>query len=220
MATVAETQLDLYRQALLYCEEEPINAITNPASTPGQAYLDVVWNNGAGVNACLEEGEWTFATRTVALSYNPAYTPPFGYRYAFNKPADYLRTAGISADPYFNQPLQLYSDENTYWFCDLTAIYVRYISNDSHFGMDLTKWPESFKQFVAAHFASKIIGKLTHAQDKVQAMEKRRAQLLASARGKDGLNEEVKYFPAGSWSRARRGRGSGYRLSGRWDDAG
>lgn len=203
------------------CEEEPLTNSTSPFdNTPGRRYLDVVWNNGAGVNACLEEGEWTFATRSIAISYNPSYTPPFGYRYAFNKPPDYLRTTAISADPYFNQPLEQYSDEDTYWFSDLATIYVRYISNDSHFGMDLTKWPESFKQFVAAHFADKIIGKLTHDESKRDGMAKRRAQLLASARGKDGLNEEVKYFPMGSWSRARRGWGSGRSLSGRWDDAG
>lgn len=218
MATVAETRFQIYCDALLLCEEEPLTNTTPPFdNVPGRLYLDVVWNSGGGLNACLEEGEWTFATRTVAISYNPAYTPPFGYQYAFNKPADYLRTTGISIDPYFNQPLELYSDEDSYWFANLAALYVRYVSNDPHFGFDLTKWPESFKQFVAAHFASKVIGKITHDQSKVEAMEKRRATYLASARSKDGMNEEVKYFPAGSWSRARRGWGN---LSKRWDDAG
>lgn len=200
MAT--ETQLDVYNQALLLCEERILSSLTE-ARKP-RFLLDQVWNNG-GVQACLEEGQWTFATRTDSIVYDPNIQPAFGYIHAFKKPADYVRTCAISSDPYFQMSLTQFADENGYWWGDLATLFVKYVSNDANYGMNLTLWPETFKQFVAAHFASKIVPSLTHdkaIQDRVALARK---TTLFSARGKDGMNEPPGFFSRGQLSRARQG---------------
>lgn len=210
------SQIALYNDSLLLCEERLLASVTE-ARKP-RYLLDQVWNNG-GVHACLEEGLWTFAARVIAPVYDPNIQPSFGFIHAFEKPFDYVRTMGISSDPYFNDSLTRFADEAGWWWADLQNIYVKYVSKDDAYGMDLTRWPETFKQFVAAHFASKIVKSLTHdksIQDRV-AMD--RKNTLESARSKDGMNEPAHFFPRGQLSRARagmyfgrpnRGGGGGY----------
>lgn len=196
------SQLSIYNAALLLCEERELASLTE-ARKP-RYLLDKVWNDG-GVNACIEEGLWTHATRTISIQPNTSVQPPFGYINAFQKPADYVRTAALASDPYFQSALTQIVDEAGWWFGDLTPLFVKYISNDQEYGNNMNIWPETFKQFVAAHFADKIVKSLTHdtgIQDRV-AME--RKTQLASARGKDGMNEPAAFFPRGQLSRARQG---------------
>lgn len=198
----AETQLDVYNNALLLCEERMLSSLTE-ARKP-RFLLDQVWNNG-GPQACLEEGEWAWSLNTVSVTYNPNVKPPFAFLYAYQKPTDWVRTVGISSDPYFQTPLTQYADENGWWFSDVATIYVKYVSSLPTYGMNLTLWPETFKQFVAAHHASKIVPSLTHdktIQDRVMEARKRS---LFSARGKDEINKPTMFFPRGQLSRARMG---------------
>jgi hypothetical protein len=210
MTTVAETQLNLYNDAMLICEERTLASLTE-ARKP-RYLLDQVWNNG-GINDCLEEADWIFARRSEMIVYDPSIQPSFGFPHAFGKPADWLRTSAISSDPYFDTNLTQYQDEAGYWWANLDTIYVKYVSNDVNYGQNKNLWSGAFKQFAAAHFASKIIGSLTHSkqvQDKVAAV---REFTLLAARGKDTMNEPPGFFTRGQWSRARRGLYSGFIVS-------
>jgi hypothetical protein len=202
MATISETQLDIYNQSLFICEERAL-ASTIENRKP-RYLLDQIWNNG-GVDACLEESDWLFARRTEQIVYDPSIQPSFGYIHAFKKPADWLRTSAVASDPYFQSPLVQYSDEGGYWWGDLDQIFVKYVSNDPAYGGNFSMWPESFKQFVAAHFASKIIGSLTHSKSKIDDVKEERRKLVTAARGKDAMGDPPGFFGRGQLSRARQG---------------
>lgn len=196
------SQLSIYNEALLLCEERILATVND--NTKSRRLLDVIWNDG-GVNACLQEAMWSFATRTVAIQFDPNIQPQFGYIHAFKHPDDFVRSAAIASDPYFMSALTQYNDEDGYWWCDLATLFVKYVSNDPNYGNNMPQWPESFKIFVAAHFADKIVKSLTH-DDKIQEKVKEfRAKALISARSKDAMNEPPGFFPRGQLSRARQG---------------
>lgn len=201
MATISETQLQLYNDALDICEERHITLTENRKP---RFLLDGVWNGG-GVNACLEESDWDFARRSAQLVYDPSIQPDWGYIHAFQHPPDWLRTSAIASDPYFQSALTQYNDEAGYWWADLSTLYVKYVSTDPNYGWNLSLWTEAFKQFAAAHFADKIIGSLTHDKQIQQKVAGIRQMRLTSARGKDAMNEPPGFFSRGQLSRARQG---------------
>ena len=202
MATTPESRLALYNDALQLCEERRLATLTD--NVKSRRELDNVWNNG-GVDTCLEEADWTFARRTEQIIADPNIQPSFGYIHAFKQPPDWLRTSAIASDPYFQAALTQYGDEGGYWWGDLDVIYVKYVSNDPSYGMNLALWPEWFKQFAAAHFAWKVVGQLTHSKDIKDKVEKERERTMYAARGKNGMDEPPAFFPRGQWSRARQG---------------
>lgn len=202
MPTTAASQLQIYNDALKLCEERLL-ASTSEARKP-RYLLDDVWNGG-GIDACLEESDWDFARRTIAATYDPSIQPSFGYQHAFQHPPDWLRTSGISPDPYFETVLTRYSDEGGYWYADIQTIYVKYVSNDANYGKNYNLMPQSFQNFVAAYFANQIVGVLTHDKQIQAKVEQSWMALLKNAKSKDALNEPPGFFPRGSWTRARQG---------------
>lgn len=216
------TRLSLYNEALLICGERSLSSLTE--NREPRHLLDQVWNDG-GVRACLENGQWKFAMRSVQADYAPSITPAFGYRRAFDKPTDWVVTCAVCEDEYFNAPLTQYVDERAFWYADLDTIYVRYVSDGATYGGDLSLWPISFADYVAVHFASRIILKLTSDERKRDAILHPRSGLLAMrlklAKNKDAMGGPVQFFPQGSWTRSRRAgagsrsdRGSGGNLIG------
>ena len=196
------TQLSIYNEALLLCEERTLASLSE--SRKPRFLLDQVWNDN-GLRDCLSEGQWTFATRSISVTYDPNIQPAFGYIHAFQQPADFVRTCGVASDGYFNSALSQFADENGYWWGDMDTMFVKFVSSDPSYGLDLTLWPEYFTRFVEAHFATKIVGPLTHDNNLKMTLEKKREQTLDSARSKNGINEPAGFFPRGQLSRARQG---------------
>ena len=213
---MSTTQLEVYNEALLICGERSLASLTEAVET--RRLLDHVWNN-EGVRHCLEAGQWRFAMRTIELDYTSAVAPTFGLKRAFVKPTDWVVTSAVCEDEYFTSPLLQYVDESGYWYADLDVIYVRYVSNDSLYGGDLTKWTAKFGDFAASHFASKIILKITSDEEKRESVMKYRKRMLMEAKNVDAMAEPTRFPPSGSWSNARRGgsfrdRGNRHRLIG------
>lgn len=202
------TQLQLYNDALTDIGERQLSTITD--SRESRRLLDLVWDGGA-VNYCLEMGLWNFAMRTVMLEYSPSVEPPFGYQRAFDKPTDYIRTAALCSDERFRVPLLQYSDEADYWFADLDVIYVRYVSNDDAYGLNLNKWPQTFTKYVSAFLAAEVAPKLTQDQARVLKAEKNAHDRLMRARSNDAMNEATAIPPPSRWTSARMGRSRGDR---------
>lgn len=194
------TQLLLYNEALTYCGERMILNLADNAEP--RRLLDQVWANG-GVQGCLEQGQWHFAMKAVMLDYDPSVTPDFGYRRAFNKPNDWVLTSALCTDEYFRMPDVRYWDEAGYWYTDVDTIYVRYVSSDAAYGGNLGAWPESFMQFVACHFAAKIILKISNDESKKDQLLKLREKLKKEAKGRAAMAEPTMFAAQGSWSRAR-----------------
>lgn len=194
------SRLSLYNNALLLCGERALASLTE--NREPRRLLDQVWDTG-GVAKCLEAGQWKFAMRTVMLDYDPNVAPSFGYSRAFDKPTDWVSTSAVCSDPYFRTPLLHYVDEAGYWYAELDRIYVRYVSNDDQYGMNLGRWPGSFEDYVAAFFALRIAQKLTGSTDGVKRLQDLHDSLKKIALNKDAMADPSKRLPPGTWSRAR-----------------
>ena len=62
---------------------------------------------------------------------------------------------------------------------------------------------ESFNEFVAAHFASKIIKKLSNSETEEADVLKERAKRLLVAKSKSAMADATKFPAQGNWSKAR-----------------
>lgn len=202
------TRLQLYNDALLLAGERAIASLTVTEET--RRLLDQVWTNG-GVDACLEEGQWQFAMRTIQIDYDPGIDPDFGYLHGFDKPTDWVLTSALCSDEFFRVPVLRYSDEAGYWFSDLETLYVRYVSNDGSYGGDLSSWPQSFTEFVAAHFATKLVLKMSSDPEKRRLFDNPanpkhsiRGRALLQAKSRCAMASPTLIPPAGRWSGARR----------------
>jgi hypothetical protein len=137
------------------------------------------------------------------IDYDPSIAPPFGYARGFQKPTDWCRTVALCSDEFVRTPLLHYVDEAGFWFSDLDSMYVRYVSLDPAYGMNLALWPESFKRYVSCHFATRIIKKLSNSDQKEQEMLKLEEHLEMEAKN-DSMRDQPTKFPAmGAWSRSR-----------------
>lgn len=214
---MALTKLALFNSALRLCRERKLSALTD-AREP-RRLLDDAYGDGSttgAVRRCLELAQWTFAMRTVQIDYSPSVTPPFGFRYAFDYPSDFVRLCGIYQDEFCQVPLTLYSAERAYWYCDLQTIYVQYVSNHTSYGADMSLWPENFAKTVAADLAHEIVGNLTSdkaIRDDVIAEWRFWKKEAANI---DAANRPTKRPPQGSWLNARRINAWRDRWSGEW----
>lgn len=197
---MSASKLSLYNDALTLCGERTLASLTE--NREPRRLLDQAWASGA-VNFCLETGQWNFAVNSVKLVYSPSVEPPWGYRRAFDKPTDYIRTMAVASDEYFKNPLLRYVDEAGFWFADLDEIYIRYVSNLPEYGGNMGRWPGSFSDMVSSYLASKIVTKITQDTAKrsfvISDYEKRRKE----AKSNDAMNEPTVFPPRGSWVRAR-----------------
>lgn len=208
------TRLDIYNDALMYCGERSISSLSEDREP--RRLLDQVWNSN-GVQFCLEQGQWHFAMRADMIDPDPDIEPDFGFGYAYTKPDDWLITSAVCEDEYLRIPLNQYTDEKGYWYADINPIYVKYVSNDENYGMDLGKWPQSFADYVSLYFAKRIIIKLSSDSSKFREISKLCEEALSVAKNKAAMAQPAMFAAKGSWSRARtRGsrRGDGGNYSG------
>ena len=204
-------RLKIYQGALMVCGERSIANLT--VNEEGRRLLDEVWNDD-GVKHCLEAAQWKFAMCGAKLNYDTGVTPQWGFKRAFAKPDDWVTTSAVCTDEYFNAPLLQYSDEASFWYADLDTIYVKYVSQGATFGLDFSKWPSSFIDFVHHYFASKIIMKLTsdkERQDRILGTNRdgsdgSLARNLLNAKNRDAMQGPTTFPARGTWNTARQGR--------------
>lgn len=209
---MATNRLALYNGALALLGERSLSSLTE--SVESRRLLDEIWTRGNGADrAVLEQGLWNFAIKTLKIDYDAAVTSQFGFRRAFGKPTDWVRTVSMCSDEYFYNPLngREFIDERGYWWADLDALYVRYVSDASDYGTDLSLWPETMTLYAHAYLAREIAPRLKSSMtDDLEKLARRR---LKDARSKDAMNEGTGIPPLGSWAQARYGNR-------RWPDLG
>lgn len=191
----------LYNNALLLCGERSISTLSD--ATEPRRLLDQVYNT-EGIQKCLEHAQWRFATRSAQLDYDPDIDPSFGYARAFPHPSDYRGFVAVCQDEFFREPLLQYNDEAGHLYADLDTIYLRYVSDDNAYGMNINDWPGWFEDYVAAVFAQKICLKLTtgtEARFKVVEAELKSRKLTAL--NENTRSEPARFPPPGRWTRAR-----------------
>ena len=204
------TQLGLYNAALIEIGDKPLASLTEagePRRILDQVYSDVVAD-------CLEEASWNFAIKTIQSVSDTGIEPSFGLTEVFAKPSDWVRTHAVSADDRFSAPLLDYVDDVNYWSSDTSPIYVRYVSNDASFGLDLTKWPRTFTRYVELALAHRILPRLSQSRSDKERIDRDMRRAKRNAMNKDVMNEaQPKFAPSGSWTTARGGGPSGDRGS-------
>lgn len=196
------TKLQVYNNILLNVGERKLTSLTE--NRKSRRILDQLWDSDF-IKGCLEAGLWNFATRSIQSEYSPSITPEFGWRYAHDKPSDWVRTSAISISEYFSDPLTAFNDESGYWFLDYETVFIRYISDDAAYGLNLSAWPESFTSYVELEGSARVAKSLTQSDSETSRLEDRAARALRSAKAKDAMNDAERHTPAGSWVRARGG---------------
>jgi hypothetical protein len=197
------SQLSIYQGALnTYLGQRTIASLT--VNEQSRYLLDTVWNDNF-VQNCLECGEWEFAIRSVQQTFDANITPSFGLTYAFDKPSDWRRTVAMCVDPRFELPLDSYVDEAGYWYADLQTLYIRYVSDDPAYGLDMSKWPESFVDWMKCRLANRIAKALTNATVDIDALRKMEEKLMIEARTRCAMTGPTQKPAPGTWLLSRRG---------------
>lgn len=202
---MAATKLSLVNGALRLLKTRKLTAseLATNGREPARAANDA-WDADF-VRGCLEQGNWRFAIRSRQIVADPGIDPQFddgGYRYAFQKDTDWLRTAGVFVDADMQMPYHEYHDEAGYLFANVDTLYVRYVSDDADFGGDMSRWPRSFQEYVEAKLASEIAGPMTQGGQDTRDLADAR---LKDAQAKDVINEPTRRPQPSSWVRARFG---------------
>ncbi|QND67640.1 hypothetical protein HB777_29360 [Mesorhizobium loti] len=205
-------QLSLYNGALIKLGQPRLAALTDE----GKARRALDAEYAKTVKACLEAAFWNFAMRFVQLEATPSVGTSFGYQYVFDKPDDWIRTAGVTSDPYGKVPLLDYDDRASRVLADMSVIYFRYISNDQDYGMDLGLWPQTFVDYVETCLAFATCEEVTGSAERKDRLDKARDKAKYKASNTDAMNEAVtRYPPPGRLVQSRgsssRGRPSGLR---------
>lgn len=199
------SQLDIFNGALRILGERKLASLSE-AREPQRVLTDI-WNEGKGApRAMLEKGQWNFAIRSAQMTYSPSITPPSGYQFAYNKGTDWVRTAAVCSDPYYNQPLTQYEDEAGFLFCDLSSIYVKWVSDDPSYGLNMTLWTQEFILYFEYYMAWRSCLRITQNKEKEMMIAKDMDKQGMKARSLEAMDEPAKFMPPGSWSSARRGR--------------
>jgi hypothetical protein len=202
MATTS--RLSLYNGALRELGERQLASLSE--NREPRRMLDAAWDDNA-VQRALEAGCWLFASRSQEYTYSPSVEPEWGFRRAFNKPDDFVRTCGIYGDEYMRIPLtaQQYRDEAGYWFSDLDTLYITYVSNDASYGLAMARWPQSFVKYLEALLACDIAQPLKGNRQARTDMEGLMDKRLVEAQSQNAMAEGAKFLPVSGWVRSRMG---------------
>ena len=200
------TKISAFNNALL--ELGHTSLVDTGEAVESGRLLNQVW--GRVVNDCLAAGSWNFAMETIKATADTGVTPEFGFTEVFSKPSDWVRTIGVSADEDLSLPMLQYYDDANYWSAPSTPIYVRYVSNDTGLGFELTRWPAAFTRFVETELALRVCPRI--AKSEYERVERARDKAKRAALGHDAMNEaNPKFPPPGSWTTARGGSSGGER---------
>jgi hypothetical protein len=208
------TKLQLYKRAIELCEQTPISALTDNATTRHRCdihYDDVLaW--------MMEQAFWNCAMRTVEITQNTGVSPAFAYEYAHDKPSDFVKKYVISGSEFLKPPMDeqdtgnAYLIEGGYIWANVTPIYLRYVSNDSSYGLDLTNWTEGMAKAAAHELAARIAPTVTGSTTKAEELHERAFMLVGKAATFDAMQQPTQMVREGRWTKNRftTGRDSNY----------
>lgn len=191
------TQLSLYNDALFHLGERKLAALTD--SGEPRRVLDELY---AGARSyCLEQGNWKFAQRATKMVADPSITPSWGPVNGFEKPTDYVRLSAQCYDEYFTNPVENIMEEAGFWYADVDEFYLKYVSNHTSYGYDMSRWPESFALYVSLYLAWRAAPRI--AADKTAEIDTEMAKAKLNALSKDAVSGPMQRLPQGRWVTAR-----------------
>ena len=199
------TKLEIYQRAILHNRMTPVTSLDE--SVEARRLCDVHYT--PMLNFVLENGFWRHAMRSVEITQNTGVTPAFGYEYAHDVPNDFVRRYVVSASDTLEPPLDhmssgnAYLIESNYIWTNVTPIYLRYVSNDSSYGLDLTRWPETLTEAATLELAYRICPKLTGSAELVDDLNKMRVEALGKANQLESLQQASQATRPGRWVSSR-----------------
>lgn len=193
------TKLGLYNGALLEIGERRLASLSENRA-PRYA-LDETWDGT--LRLVLEEGLWNFAMRSQEIAYSTSVTPDFGYTYAFAQPSDMVRLAALCSDATMRLTIDQYVDEAGYWWANVDTIYASFVSDDTGYGADLSRWPATFEKYVTLELASAVCVRITGSEAKLDRIEKMKKRALMNARSKDAMSSANRRVQKSNWLEAR-----------------
>lgn len=207
---MAASKLVIYNNALGLLGERELASLTE--NREPRRVLDSFYDNT--IRYCLEQGNWERFLRSVAISPSSSVEPEFGFTNAFARPSDWIRTRRLSESDTLHPPLRYFRAENSYWYADCSTLYVEYVSNSASLGgMDLSRWTESFEDYVTKTLAAKICVRITQSSTLRLDLEKEANRALKRARSLDTREVAPQQQVGGSWARSR----GGGNTDSRWD---
>ncbi len=195
------TQLEVVNNALALCEEPPLTSLA--LNTEATRQCNAHWPQA--VRSAFEVSTPNFALRRVQLNTFPT-APAFGYRAAYQKPADWVRTVSLSPSGKPMDPMRSFVDEGGLILTDDGAAFMVYVS--SGFFTLLGAWPAVFADFVAAELAQRVAPKLSSADNIKQFISAEYKRRKSLALGFDAQQNPPAQIPPGRWASAPR---TGYR---------
>jgi len=108
----------------------------------------------------------------------------------------------LSTDENFSEPLTNYEKEQNYFYSWVDPIYMRFVSDRSDYGGDLSLWPETFVTWCGYWMATQAAPRLTNNID-MESLEARANKYLIDARSKDAAQGPPRFPPMSSWNRSR-----------------
>lgn len=206
------TKLQLYKRAIIHCKQTPISALTDNVESRRRCddhYDDVLaW--------MMEQAFWRIGMRTVEITQNVGVSPAFAYEYAHDLPTDFVKKHTISASEFLDPPLDgqngpnQYLMEGGYIWANTTPIYMRYMSNDSSYGLDLTRWTEGMAEAASTQLGARIAPVLAGSDELADELDKRSRMLASKAATFDAMQQPTQAMRTGRWL--------GHRFSGRIND--
>ena len=196
------TQLTITNGALGFLGERSLVTTadaTEPARTMAAFYAPAV-------RYCLEQGHWKFAERRAVLTPSLTEIPTFGRANAFAHPTDYVRVNALCSDERFSLPVSDIEDVGAFWYCDLDTLYLKYVSNDTSYGLNLSLWPETFVLFVELYLASLAASRIAPNKKPETIQAPGGIGLIDAKRNalaKDAVAGPTQFLPTGRWAGRR-----------------
>lgn len=144
---------------------------------------------------CLEQAMWEFAMRTLAMTATAPPPRTYGFSAAFTVPPDLVHTYLIGTDESISPPTKDVVQADRYFFSRVNTIYVRYVSKDTSFGGDLSKWPNIFARYFSAELASEVAFTLTRTVEIATMAASIAANRLLQARATEAVMASTGMLP-------------------------
>lgn len=194
------TKLQIYNGALRRLGNPLLVSLADENSA--RRYLDAAWDDGL-IDFVLDRGKWSFAKRSLQITFSTTIIPAFGFKYAFEEPDDFIKLVSLWLDQNFLAPLRWYEYEAGIFYTNEDTIYLQYISNALTFGGNLARWPSAFTQYVQTYMALQAEPFITNSKTINNELEKDLLIAERMALTSDGLNKPIQINPIGTWNRAR-----------------
>lgn len=195
---MARDRLSVFNDTLLYLHQTPIATVTDDCEA--RVTISAVWDEA--LRFVIEEGNWNFAQKTEALTYDNTLTPAPGFLYVIQKPALWYRTVWLKQSYNSYDEIE-YLDEGAVWFTNYQTVVARWI--DAAYIADdyIPAWPAAFVAAFIRQIAIRVGGHLTGGDSDLEQWKKDYKDAMTTARNFDLMQEpNVMARPPGLWRRA------------------